>query len=158
MGRAPSLGKCVMSTPRSTMAREIALAACDFEEDRTGHRPKSATVVLCENTLVVTLQGTLSPAEEAMTRNPKCAAQLRRFHRRLFASASGSLQREIARITGAEVREANTDIVPTGGQVPGTIAGGTTVQWYLLAHPVPPDSWSGVIPDGSPDHTEALPC
>lgn len=140
------------------MAREIALLACVFEQERTGHRPKSATVVLCENTLVVTLHGTLSPAEEAMTRNPKCAAQLRRFHRRLFASASEWLQREIGKITGAEVREARTEIVPFGPPVRGAIAGGSTVQVYLLAHPVPPDSWSGVIPGGSPNHPEVLPC
>ncbi len=39
----------------STMAQQIAQAASAFEQRRTGHAPKSVTVVLNEDTLVITL-------------------------------------------------------------------------------------------------------
>ena len=37
-----------------------------FEEQRTGHLPQSVTVVLREDTLVITLKGVLSQAEKAL--------------------------------------------------------------------------------------------
>ena len=39
-------------------------SASAFEERRTGHVPQSVTVVLSEDTLVITLHGDLSPARE----------------------------------------------------------------------------------------------
>ena len=52
-----------MSEPNSEMAQQVAMAACDFEQQRTGHVPKSVTVVLNNDTLVITLRGVLSPLE-----------------------------------------------------------------------------------------------
>ena len=46
-------------------AKQIAQAAIDFEQQTTGHVPKSVTVVLSGDTLVITLHGALSPAEKA---------------------------------------------------------------------------------------------
>ena len=132
-----------MDKPNSTMARQIAQAASAFEQERTGHVPKSVTVVLSENTLVITLHGALSPAEKALAKSPAGAAQVQDFHRQLFANASDSLRQEIKRITGVEVREATAEVEPTTGTVVGVFTTGTTVQVYLLAHSVPADSWSG---------------
>jgi uncharacterized protein YbcI len=123
------------------MARQIARAASDFELKRTGHRPKSVTVVLSEDTLVITLLGALSLAEKALAKSPAGVAQIREFHRQLFASTSDSLQLEIKRITGVKVREATAEVEPTTGSV---------VQVYLLAHSVPADTWSGCGPDDQP--------
>src|SRR5580698_5017886 len=67
-----------------TMAQQIADAASAFEQLRTGHGPKSVTVVLSEETLVVTLHGALSPAEKALAQTPAGAAQVQDFHRQLF--------------------------------------------------------------------------
>jgi uncharacterized protein YbcI len=44
-----------MNQSTSTMAQQIAQAAMTFEERRTGHRPQSATVVLSEDTVVITI-------------------------------------------------------------------------------------------------------
>ena len=126
----------------SAMAREIAKAAALFEEQRTGKAPRSVTVVLTDTTLVITLHGVLSEAEKALARNPEGAAQLQDFHRKLFVNASDSLRQEIKRITGVEVREATAEIEPTSGAVVGVFTTGTTVQVYLLAHPVPAESWN----------------
>ena len=49
-----------------TMAQQIAQAVSAFQERRTGHPPQSVTVILSEDTLVVTLHEALSPAEKAM--------------------------------------------------------------------------------------------
>ena len=85
-----------MDKSKSTMAQQIAQAAIAFEQQRTGnHVPKSVTVVLSEDTLVITLHEALSPAEKALAKTPAGAAQVQEFHRQLFANSSDSLRQEI---------------------------------------------------------------
>jgi uncharacterized protein YbcI len=127
----------------STIAQQIAQAASEFEQKRTGHVPKSVTVVVSDKTLVITLHGALTPAEEAFARTSAGAAQLQEFHRELFMNSSDSLREEIKRITGVEVREATTEVEPTTGTVVKVFATGTVVQVFLLASRVPGDTWSG---------------
>ena len=116
------------------------------------------TVVLSENTLVITLHGALSPAEQDMAQTAAGAAQVQEFHRQLFANASFSLRQEIKRITGVEVREATAEVEPATGTVVGVFTSGTTVQVYLLANAVASDTWSGIVTDDLPRKAEALPC
>src|SRR3979411_538966 len=101
----------------ATMAQQIARAAIAFEKRRTGHTPKSVTVVLSDNTLMITLHGALSPAERALAKSPAGAAQGQDFPRQLFTSAADSLRQEIKRITGVEVREAAAEVEPSTGTV-----------------------------------------
>jgi uncharacterized protein YbcI len=138
-----------MDKPNSTVAQQIAQAASAFEQQRTGNTPKSVTVVLSEDTVMITLHGALSEAEKALAKSPEGAAQIQDFHRQLFANASESLRQEIKRITGVEVREATAEVEPATGTVVGVFTTGTTVQVYLLAHSVPADTWSG---SGSSKH------
>ena len=137
-----------MDKPNSEMARQIAQAAYVFEKQRTGNTPKSVTVVLSDTTLVITLHGALSDAEQAVAKDPEGAAQIQDFHRKLFANASESLRQEIKRITGVDVREATAEVEPTTGTVVGVFTTGTTVQVYLLADSVPAGTWSGDGPGG----------
>jgi uncharacterized protein YbcI len=132
-----------MEKSNSSMARQIAQAASVFEQQRTGQAPKSVTVVLGENTLVITLHGALSPAERALAKSAAGAAKVQEFHRQLFANASDSLRQEIKRITGVEVREATAEVEPASGSVVGVFTSGTTVHVYLLAQSVPTETWSG---------------
>jgi uncharacterized protein YbcI len=136
-----------MADPRSTMAQQVAQAASDFQEQRTGHLPKAVTVVLSEDTLVVTLHEALSPAEKALARSAAGAAQVQEFHRQLFTNSSHSLRREIRRITGVEVREAAAEVETTSGTVVHAFTTGTMVQVFLLAHGVPADDWNGRGPE-----------
>lgn len=136
----------MMGKPGSAMAQQIARAAIDFEQQRTGHVPRSVTVVLSDDTLVIALHGALSEAERALARNPEGAAQLQEFHRQLFASASASLRQQIERITGVEVREATAEVEPTTGTVVKVFTSGTVVQVFLLADGVAADTWSGASP------------
>ena len=131
-----------MDESDSTMARQIAEVAIAFETQRTGHLPKSASVVLSEDTLVITLRGALSPAEMALARDPTGAAQLQELHRRLFASTSEPLRREIERITGIRVREATAGIERTTGAAVEVFMTGTVVQVFLLAGRVKTQTWS----------------
>jgi uncharacterized protein YbcI len=132
------------ATATATMAKQIAQAAMAFEERRTGHAPHSVTVVLSENTLVITLHGALSPAEKALAQSPAGAAQVQEFHRQLFLNSADTLRQEIKRITGVEVREATAEVEPTTGTVVQAFTSGTVVQVFLLAAKVPGDTWSGV--------------
>jgi uncharacterized protein YbcI len=137
-----------MIKSNSSMAQQIAKAAIAFEQRRTGHTPASVTVVMSDNTLMITLHGALSPAERALAKSPEGALQVQDFHRQLFSSAAGSLREEIKRITGVEVREAVAEIEPTSGTVVQAFTTGTVVQVFLLACGVPSETWSG-----SSDHS-----
>ncbi len=132
-----------MGDSNSTMARQLAQAASAFEQQRTGHAPQAVTVVLSEDTLVITLRGALSPAEKAVAKSPAGAAQMQEFHRQLFANSADSLRQDIQRITGVEVREAAAAVEPTKGTMVQAFTSGTVVQVFLLAGSVPGETWSG---------------
>ncbi len=136
-------GRIQMNQSKSTRAQQIAQAASAFEHRLTGHLPSSVTVVLSEETLVITLHGALSPAEKAMAQNPSGAAQVQEFHRQLFNSSIDLLRQEIKRITGVAVREAIAEIEPTTGTVVKAFTTGTVVQVFLLASSAGADTWSG---------------
>jgi uncharacterized protein YbcI len=132
-----------MDKSKLTMAQQIAQAASEFEQQRTGNVPTSVTVVQSDGTLVITLHGALSPAERALAQSPAGAAQVQEFHRQLFANSSDFLRQEIKRITGVEVREATAEIEPASGTVVGVFTTGTTVQVYLMAQSIPAEIWNG---------------
>ena len=126
----------------STMAQQVAQAVMAFQEKTTGHMPKAVTVVLSQDTLVVTLHEALSPAEKDMAKSPEGAAKVQEFHRQLFVNSSQSLREEIRRITGVEVREAIAEVEPLTGAVVQAFTSNAMVQVFRLAQNVPGDSWS----------------
>jgi uncharacterized protein YbcI len=152
-GRHEGTEMSAMLKTTQTMAEQIAQAATVSQQKRTGHQPKSVSVVLSGDTLVVTLHGALSPAEQALARSPEGAAKVQEFHRQLFNNAADTLRLEIKRITGMDVREATAQVEPRTGAVVQVFTSGTMVQVFLL---------SGKVPDGSFDagekntRTEAL--
>jgi uncharacterized protein YbcI len=104
-----------------------------LQEQRTGLAPKSVTAVLSEDTLVVTLNDALTPAEKALARTPAGAAQVQEFHRQLFSGESESMRREIKTITGRDVRDATVDIDIATGAVVHAFSNGAMVQVFLLS-------------------------
>jgi len=150
VGGSQPPGTNYMDMSNSAMAEQIAQVAIAFEQRRTGHRPQSATVVLSENMLVITLHGALSPAEKALAKSPEGAAQVQDFHRQLFTSSADSLRQEIKRITGVEVREATAEVETTTGAVVHAFTTGAVVQVFLLACNVPSGAWSG---NGQPNQS-----
>jgi uncharacterized protein YbcI len=125
-----------------TAAERIALAASEFQKQRTGHSPEAVSVVLSDQTLVITLQGALPPAEKDFARSACGAAQVQEFHRQLFINTADTLRRDIKRITGVEVCEANAEVETATGTVVHVFTTGTMVQVFQLATSVPPDTWS----------------
>ena len=128
-----------MTQPLS-MARQIAQTAIAFDEQRLGRKPTSVTVVLGGDTMVITMRGVLSPAEQALAASPVGAAQLQEFHQKLFQLSSDALRREIKRITGLELCEVAKDKATAAVQV---FSVGTVVQVFLLPGRLPADSWDG---------------
>ncbi len=135
-------GRIPVDQPTSSKAEQIGAAAKSFEQERTGHRPKSVTVVLSDDALVITLHGALSEAEKKLAADSDGAENLREFHRQLFASAAGPLRREVEQITGVKVRDAVAEIEPGTGSVVKVFSTGTVVQVFLLAGSVETDVWS----------------
>jgi uncharacterized protein YbcI len=135
-----------MSEPRPNMAKEIAQAAIAFQRQTVGHSPKAVTVVLSQDTLVITLHEALTPAERDLARSPSGAAQVQEFHRQLFSNSSKSLREEIARITGVDVREAVAEVAAPAGGVVLAFTSSAMVQVFRLAQSLPGDTWSGPAP------------
>ena len=121
-----------MDKTKSTMTQQVAQAAKAFQLQQTGRAPSKVSVVIDENTLVVTLHEALSPAEQALATSPEGAANLREFHQQLFKNSVSSLRKEIERITGRKVREAAAEIDPGTGSVVHAFTTGTTVQVFLF--------------------------
>jgi len=116
----------------SQVAEQLAHVASRFQEQRTGHVPTTVTVVLLEDTLVVTLHDALTPAEKALAKTPAGAAQVQEFHRQLFANSMDELRQEIKRITGRQVREAAAEVETASGTVVHAFTTGAMVQVFLL--------------------------
>ena len=116
----------------SSVAQQIAEAVSAFQQQSTGHKPKAVSVVLSEDTLVITLHEALTPAEQLLATSANGAAQVQEFHRQLFATSSESLRQEIKRISGRQVREAAAEVEPTTGSIAHAFTSGTMVQVFLL--------------------------
>ena len=137
-----------MDRANPTMAHQIALAARALQRQSTGRVPKSVTVMMSENTLVVTLHEALSPAEKALALTPAGAATLQEFHRQLFIESCSSLRRDIKTITGVDVCGASTQVDASTGATVQAFADGTLVQVFLLAGKVPAGAWSTEVSTG----------
>jgi uncharacterized protein YbcI len=127
-----------METSNSTMAQQVARAASEFQKQCTGFAPQSVAAVLTGETLVITLQRTLSRAELALAMSPAGAARVQEFHRQLFVTSADMLRDEIKRITGVEVCESAAEVQS---------ATGTMIQVFLLEHGLPDASWNGRVAD-----------
>jgi uncharacterized protein YbcI len=121
-----------MDSNAPSMAQQLADAARAFQLQQTGRAPTTVSVVISEDTLVVTLHDALSPAEQVLARSREGAANLREYHQQLFRNSVGSLRTEIERITGRKVREAAAEVDPGTGSVVHAFTTGTTVQVFLL--------------------------
>ena len=141
-----------------TMAQQVAHAISVFQEQRTGYPPKAVTVVLSDDTLVVTLHEALSPAEKALASTPEGIDQVQEFHRQLFKSSVDSLRQEIKRITGVAVGEAAAEVEATTGAVVHAFTTGTMVQVFRLAGGISAEAWNGNGSSDQSQNTEGLPC
>jgi uncharacterized protein YbcI len=121
-----------MDKTELSMAQQLAAAAKTFQLQQTGRAPTNVTVIISEDTLVVTLHEALSPAEQALAKNAEGAANLREYHQQLFRNSVGSLRKDIERITGRKVREAAAEVDPGTGSVVHAFSTGTTVQVFLF--------------------------
>ncbi len=141
----------------ATMAQQVARAVTAFQQRRTGHPPKAVTLVLSDDTLVVTLHEALSPAEKALASTPEGAAQVQEFHRQLFQNSVELLRQEIRRITGVGVGEAAAEVETTTGAVVHAFTTGTMVQVFQLAGRISVDDWNAIGPGDQLLTAEGLP-
>ena len=121
-----------MNESKSPLTQQVARVAGELQQKRTGVAPTAVSAILSENTLVVTLDDALTPAEKALLRTPQGAAQVQEFHRQLFASSSESMREKIKTITGRDVREATAEIETETGAIAHAFKSGAMVQVFLL--------------------------
>lgn len=121
------------STSEIWVAKKLAETASQFETHRTGRVPNSVTAVLIDDTLVITLRGTLSSTETELAKTPIGAAHVREQHRQLFLTSCPALRQEIEVITGVGVLEATSEVATHTG---------TVVLVFLLAGNVTASTWS----------------
>ena len=118
--------------PSAAMSKELADIALAMQSERTGHTPKAVTVVASDETVVVTLQEALTPAEKILVRTEAGASKVEDYHRALFAVSCNELRREIQRLTGRRVREAAVVMEPASGAIVHAFPSGTMVQIFQL--------------------------
>lgn len=121
-----------MTIPASIMAQQLAEAASMMEQERTGRLPRSVTVVLSDEMLVVTLVESMTPAERALARTPAGAAKVHAVHKQLFTNRADPLRLEINRLSGRLVSEATTDITPSTESVVHAFTSGKMAQVFSL--------------------------
>jgi len=121
-----------MNETKSQITQQLARVASTLQQQMTGHAPKAVSVMLGDDTLVMTLHDALTPAEKALAQSPAGAAQVQEFHRQLFSNSSAAVWEEIQRITGRQVRGAAQEMEPAKGAVVHTFTSGTLVQVFLL--------------------------
>lgn len=114
-------------------AKQLADLARQFESHRTGRAPESVTAVLIDDSLVITLRGELSSAEQELAKTPAGAAQVRANHRQQFLDAGRSFQQQIEVLTGVAVLEATSEV---------STQSGTVVYVVLLASNVEASTWT----------------
>ena len=122
-----------MNESKSHMTQQLARVASTLQQNRTGVAPTAVNAILSKNTLVVTLEDALTPAEKALVCTPQGAAQVQEFHRQLFDSSSESMREEIKRITGRDVREATAEVETATGAIAHAFRSGGMVQVFLLS-------------------------
>lgn len=137
-----------MNAPTRTMAQRVADAVMKFQVDSTGHAPRAVTVVLSDDTLVVTLHEALSAAEVVLSQTESGAAQVQEYHRQLFQSAIPALREQIKQITGVAVLEAAAEIEPTTGAIVHAFTSGEMVQVYRMSKSISALDWNST--DASP--------
>jgi uncharacterized protein YbcI len=133
-----------MTQLETSIAKQVAQAAAVCHRDRTGHAPESVAVVLNGDTVVVTLHGALTLAEQTLAKSEEGAAKIQEFHRRLFASSLEPLATRIREIVGSDVVEAVTEINGKVETHEVVFATGTIVQVLRLSGPVAAGAWSGL--------------
>jgi len=116
----------------AAVSKELADIAQAMQSERTGHTPKAVTVVASDETVVVTLQEALTPAEKILVRTEAGASKVEEYHRALFAVSCNELRREIQRLTGRRVREAAVVMEPASGALVHAFTSGTMVQIFQL--------------------------
>jgi uncharacterized protein YbcI len=119
---------------QGTIGQKIARAASAFEKERTKRGRDWVAVFMNEDTIVIELHGCLTAVEKALAQSPAGAAEVREFHRRLFAYGSGALLRTIKSLTGMEVRDTTAAIDPTTGSVVQVFTTDTVAEQFVLAH------------------------
>lgn len=131
-----------MNQQNLTVAQQVANAARRFQEQNTGRPPTAVTVVLSNDTLVITLHDALSPAERALSKTPDGAAQVQDFHRQLFQTSVEALCLEIKRITGIAVCEAAAEVEPATGTIVHAFTKGNMVQVFQMAEGISQETWN----------------
>jgi uncharacterized protein YbcI len=126
-------------TEGSCIEDQIAQAASDFQQQCTGVRPEGVTVVLAHDTLVISLQGALSPAEKVLSQSAAGAAQVQEYHRQLFVTSSDALRQQILQIVRVGVLEASAEVEPLSRSIVHAFPSGTLVQVFHLAEVPPPE-------------------
>ena len=145
-----------MVVKKPTIAQQVAEAASKFQAERTGHAPRAVSVILSEGTLVITLYGALSLAEQDLAKSPEGAAQVQDYHRQLFANDSEAFRAEIKRITGIDVREATAEVEPATGAIVRAFTTGNVDQVFSMdgSSPTETGTWTApVSPRDAKDKT-----
>lgn len=107
-----------MNRPRTRgqVEAEITAALTQFERDHLGRGPREARTTLLGDQVLVRLKGILTPAEQALARDPGGVELIKQMRSRLIESASPMLAQLVEEASGARVVSMHTDISTRTGE------------------------------------------
>jgi uncharacterized protein YbcI len=103
-------------------AQPVVRAASAFRGQRSGRVPNSVAIDLGEDTLVITLEEVVSPAEKTPPRAGAEAIQMREIYRQFIADALASMRQHMNALSDAY--ESTPEAVPVFARVDGSAPNG----------------------------------
>jgi len=100
------------------MAPQVLRAASTFQEQRTDGVPHSVAIDLGDDTLVITLNEVLSPAEKTLSKSGTDAAQMREIYRHFIAGALASLRQHMKALSDENAPKAIEVFPRVNGEAP----------------------------------------
>jgi len=133
-----------MMENNSEMARKIAEAVRTVELQQEGFAPNSITVILCNQTLTITLDAALTSIEQSLLQSEGGSARVQEYHEQLFSKPPYTLWEQIKKVTGASGAECgDSDSKPCC--CVKVFPNGTVVHVFALPQAVPTSVWSGSL-------------
>jgi uncharacterized protein YbcI len=134
---APAIGRSSARRLDGRVARRVAHAVGGFEHRLLGRVPSSVTVVVKDDSMVLTVCETFSPMERRLARTDEGRERLRAFHRFLFSATRDAFREHVREHTGIDLCGALAHVDADAGSIFKTFTTGADIECFLLGDALP---------------------
>ena len=124
-------------TDSQHLARQVARAIGCFEHALLGRVPRSVTVVVRDDGLVVTLHESFSPLERRLAATDGADCRIEDFHHDMFDSSRDALLQHVRQRTGVALDAGLVHVDAATGSILKTFTTDPSVELFLLGQGLP---------------------